>query len=88
MVEKYNFVDGIPKSKLFVKTNPNISEVKRQFISNSLRNFFNLDYVSLVERRTFENSIGAVSAVFQILVYLVSVIALTITFFLLLVTTR
>ena len=36
----YTFNDGIPKNALFVKLNPNISDSKRDFITNGIRNFF------------------------------------------------
>ena len=36
----YNTTDGIPKSMLFVKLDPEISDDRRAFIANGLRNFF------------------------------------------------
>ena len=37
---KHNFTDGIPKEFLFVKLNPDISDQRRNFIANGIRNYF------------------------------------------------
>ena len=39
-IEGYEFKDGVPKSHLFVKLNPNIEPRRRDFISNGIRSFF------------------------------------------------
>lgn len=38
--DTYDFVDGIPKSSLFVKLNPAITDAQRTYVANGIRNFF------------------------------------------------
>ena len=83
-----DLVDGIPMDQLFVRLNPNISLQQRLFVANSLRNFFTDQTTLLFDRMTIEDSFRNIQVIFQVLVYIIAAIALTITFFLLLVSTR
>jgi len=37
ILKRYNFTNGVPKTKLFVKLNQTISQERRDFISNGIR---------------------------------------------------
>ena len=88
LTEKYDLVDGIPKDQLMVGLNPDISLQQRLFVANSLRNFFTDQETILFDRMTIVDSFTNIQLIFKILVYIIAAIALTITFFLLLVSTR
>ena len=64
-----------------------ISPQKRAFVANGIRAFFNDILTQLVEKETIVNSLNQVNSVFTILVWLIGAISLTITFFLLLIST-
>ena len=40
MIADYQFNDNIAKTHLFIKLNPDITPVKRDFVSNGVRSFF------------------------------------------------
>ena len=82
------FKDGIPKNQLFVRLNPNITPKQRLFVANSLRNYFNDEFTFLLDREDVIVSFRSIFLIFDILIGIVAAIALVITFFLLLVSTR
>lgn len=81
----YTFVDNIPKGILFVKLNPDISDSKRIFISNGIRNFFRDQTTVMLETNDVVKSFNSVSQIFNIFIAIIASIALFIAFFLLLV---
>ena len=85
--KEYEWNDGIPKQKLFVKLVDGISASDRSFVANGIRSFFNDLFTQLLEKSTIVDSLEKVNKVFTILVWLIGVISLCIAFFLLLIAT-
>ena len=81
----YTFYDGIPKQTLFVKLNPDISEDRRAFITNGIRNYFQDQTSYLLETHSVTQSFESVTSIFNIFVAVITAIALFLAFFLLLV---
>ena len=46
----YEFNDGIAKTQLFIKLNPNISGIRRDFVANGVRSFFSSKTTALVSK--------------------------------------
>jgi hypothetical protein len=87
MTEQYQWKDRIPKYKLFVRLDPNISDDDRLFVSNGIRAFFESQLTRLFERKEIKDNVQQVNNVFNIMVYIIGAISLTIAFFLLLIST-
>lgn len=49
LVKNYEFTDDLPKGKMFVKLNPNITTERREFISNGIRSYFRDDTTILLD---------------------------------------
>ena len=80
----YDWVDGIPKNKLFVRLADGLSRDRMEFIMNGIRN--NLDRADLtLTKLDVVEALDALTVVLNIFVAIVAVIALFITFFLLLI---
>lgn len=43
LIKQYDFSNGVPKYKVFVKVNETISADRRDFIANGIRSFFKDD---------------------------------------------
>jgi len=87
IIQGYNFTNDIPKYKLFVKLSPDITQSRREQIADGIRANFRDERTILLD---FKESMAAIDTsilVFQIFVGIIGVIALTIAFFLLLVST-
>lgn len=85
-VEKLGFewIDGLPKSTLWVKLNPDISTGERDFILNGIR--INMDRTDIVlDKKDLTDALDSINMVFSIFVLIISAIALFISFFLLLI---
>ena len=85
--ETYQWKDGIPKEKFYVKLAPGINKDERAFISNGIRAFFTSPLMNLIERADVEESVQKINKVFNVLIYIIGGISLTIAFFLLLIAT-
>lgn len=83
----YNISDGIPREYVFIKLKPDLSDDRRNFLSNGIRSYFKDDLTILMDRKELLSSIESSLALFQIFVIIVGVIALTLSFFLLLIST-
>ena len=55
--ETYQWKDGIPKEKFYIKLAPGISKDDRAFISNGIRAFFTSPLMNLIERADVEESV-------------------------------
>ena len=86
-IADYDFQNGIPKYKLFVKLAPNITNDRREYIANGIRSYFKGDGTVLIDLAFAMTSIEASIMLFKIFVGVIGVIALTLAFFLLLVST-
>ena len=87
ITDSYNFTDNVPKDYLFVKLASGISDSRREFIANGVRAYFKDDFTVLVDRTILLSSINSAILLFQIFVTIVGIIALTLAFFLLLIST-
>ena len=87
MRAKYQWKDGVPKSNLFVRLPKGISKDDRAFVANGIRSFFTDTLTELFEKAEVEESLTQVNQVFNIMVYVIGAISLTIAFFLLLIAT-
>ena len=85
--EKWSSKDGIPKEKLFVKLVPGINRDDEAYVQNGIRQFFTEPLMQLLAKSDIEDSLSQVNKVFNILVYVIGAISLTIAFFLLLIAT-
>ena len=56
----YNFTDGIPKSFLFVKLDPDASEDRRNFVANGLRGLFDDDFTFLIQKSDLVSSLTTI----------------------------
>ena len=70
-----------------VKLNPNITAEKRSFIANGLRSYFGDKETLLYEREEIVSMLKSTGLIFNAFVAIIGAIALTISFFLLLVAT-
>ena len=77
----------MPKDYLFVKLDPNINEFRREYIANGIRSYFKDDITILIDRTVLLGSINSSLMLFQLFVTIVGIIALTLAFFLLLIST-
>lgn len=83
----YNFTYGVPKYKIFVKLNPNITTERRDFIANGIRSYFKDDQTILLDLAFAMESVNSSLTLFQLFVGVVGLIALCLSFFLLMVST-
>ena len=67
--------------------NKTISDERRSFITNGIRAFFKDDLTLLLDRKDIHDSIVSNLQMFQIFIGVVGFIALTLSFFLLLIST-
>jgi len=49
IISSYNFTEGVPKYKIFVKLNDTISAERKDYISNGIRAFFRDDQTILLD---------------------------------------
>lgn len=84
----YDFIDGVPKSKLFVKLDPNVTAEKRLFIANGMRALFRDQVTLFMDTTQLIDQLKSTMLVFDIFIVIIALISLTLTFFLLLVSTR
>lgn len=87
MISGYNFTNNLPKSYMFVSLDPNIADYRREYIANGIRSYFRDDLTILIDRKTLLDSINSSLLLFQVFVTIVGIIALTLAFFLLLIST-
>lgn len=87
MIATYNFTNDIPKYKMFVKLNDSISDDRREFIADGIRSYFRDDRTILLDLKVAMKAVDSSLMLFQIFVGIVGVIALTLAFFLLLIST-
>ena len=81
------FNDGIAKIALMIKLNPNITDSKRDFVANGVRSFFHDKTTVLYSKKEIEDTLKSTSLIFNAFVAVIGGIALTIAFFLLLIST-
>lgn len=82
-----NFTDGLPKQYLFINVNSNISDDRRGVVTNGIRAFFKDDLTFLLDRKEIMESVSSALQLMQIFVTIVGFICLTLSFFLLLIST-
>ena len=70
-----------------MRLNPDISADDRAFVSNGIRSFFESALTRLFEKKNVKDSVEQVNKIFNIMVYIIGAISLTIAFFLLLIST-
>lgn len=87
ILKGYNFTDDLPKEWAFINLNQSLSADRRAFITNGLRSYFKDDLTFLLDRKLLHDSVISNLAMFEIFVGIVGVIALTLSFFLLLIST-
>lgn len=87
MIASYNFTNDIPKYKMFVRLSSNITDERREFIADGIRSYFRDDRTILLDLSVSMKAVTSSLALFQIFVAIVGVIALTLAFFLLLIST-
>lgn len=87
LISEYNFTNGVPKYKLFVKLDNTISEERRDYIANGIRSYFKDDQTVLLDLQFAMKSVTSSLQLFQIFVGVVGAIALILAFFLLMVST-
>ena len=83
----YQFKDDLIKTHLFIKLNPGITTLKRDFVANGVRSFFTSKETLLFTKAQVTDTLQSTSVIFNIFVAIIAGIALTISFFLLLVST-
>lgn len=83
----YGFENGAPKASLFVKLNTTISDERRLFISNGIRSFFRTDQMVLIDLKQSVKAIESSRTLYQIFTGILGVIALTLSYYLLRVST-
>ena len=59
IINTYNFTDDVPKYKLFIKLNPNITDDRREQIANGIRSYFRDDLTILLDKKVAMNAISA-----------------------------
>jgi len=87
LIENYNFTDGIPKTKMFVKLKAQISEERRHFISNGIRSFVRNEGATVIDAIDAVQRIQKAMTISDIFTFILGTIALTLAFFLLMVST-
>jgi ABC-type antimicrobial peptide transport system permease subunit len=87
MISSYNFTEDVPKYKLFIKLAPNIDADRRQQIADGVRSYFRDEMTILLDLKDAMSAVNTSLNLFQVFVALVGFIALTLAFFLLLVST-
>lgn len=87
LMKQYQFSNGVPKYKVFVKLNDSISADRRDFIANGIRSYFKDDQTILLDLNESMKSVKSSLDLFQIFVGVVGGIALLLAFFLLMVST-
>jgi ABC-type antimicrobial peptide transport system permease subunit len=87
LVFGYNFTNNIPKEMLFVTLDPDISDDRRNFIANGIRSYFRDDLTVLIDKKSFLEYIMNILMMLELFVIIVGLIALILTFFLLLIST-
>mmetsp|Transcript_3667 Transcript_3667/g.2738 ORF Transcript_3667/g.2738 Transcript_3667/m.2738 type:complete len:247 (+) Transcript_3667:1190-1930(+) len=88
MVAGYNFTDNVPKASLYVYLASNISDSRRNYITNGLKAYFNSQTTILVDSNQLLTTIDATLSLLILLVAVVGFVALILTFFLLLISTN
>ena len=83
----YQFVNGVPKDRLYVRLVSGISAPNREEVGNGIRSYFKDDITFMLDRQQSLDAIQTSLMLFQIFVTIVGIIALTIAFFLLLIST-
>lgn len=83
----YGWNDGVPKSKLYVRLSDECTTQRREFIINGLRPYLDDSFSIVFDTKSFSNSLDSANAIFTVLVGVIGIIALVLTFFLLLVAT-
>ena len=79
--------NDIPKYRMFVKLSPDISDERREFLANGIRSYFRNDITVLLDKKVAFQAVEKSLLIFQLFVALVGTIALTLAFFLLLIST-
>jgi hypothetical protein len=87
LIATYNFTEDVPKYKLFVNISPNCTRDRREQIANGIRSFFRDEMTILLDLDVAMQAVQSSLTLFQIFVGIVGFIALTLAFFLLLVST-
>jgi len=87
LIKSYNFTNDVPKFKMFVRLAPNITEERKDFISNGIRSYLRGETQVVLDTSFALESLNSSSVLFQVFVMIVGVIALTLAFFLLMVST-
>ena len=87
ITEGYNFTEMIPKYKLFIKLNPNITDIRREEIANGVRSYFKDSFTVLIDLKEALTAVDASLLLFTVFVSIIGIIALTLAFFLLMVST-
>ena len=82
---KYQWIDGIPKSDVFVKLNPDITDNEREIVANGLRALMKGKLGEVVTTKQVENSVHSVHMIFTVFVAIIALISMVIAFFLLLI---
>lgn len=82
-----NFTDGLPKEFLFINLNDSISDDTRGVVTNGIRAFFKDDRTILLDKKEISESLESSLGLMQIFVTIVGFICLTLSFFLLLIST-
>mmetsp|Transcript_29088 Transcript_29088/g.28089 ORF Transcript_29088/g.28089 Transcript_29088/m.28089 type:complete len:212 (+) Transcript_29088:844-1479(+) len=83
----YNFTDNIPINYMLVKVRAGLSTDKRNLLANEIRSYFSDDLTFLIDTEELRKSIESSVFLFQVFVGIVGTIALTLAFFLLLIST-
>lgn len=87
LTQSYNFTYNNPKYKMWVKLSPNITEDRIEQIADGIRSYFRDDRTILIEQGAALKEVNSTLVLFDLFVGLVGAIALTLAFFLLLVST-
>ena len=85
--EDYGWSNGVPKSKLYIKLSADCDATRREFIINGLRPYLDDSLSVVFDTQAFSESLDSANAIFSVLVGVIGIIALVLTFFLLLVAT-
>ena len=72
---------------MFVKLHPNITDSRRDQLANDIRSYFKDDKTVLLDKKVALKAVANSLLLFELFVGLVGVIALTLAFFLLLIST-
>jgi len=87
MFKTFDFNNDVPKDILFVKLKKDISNTRKAFISNGIRSFFRNDQMRLYLRSEYLDSISVMQNAMTFLSATVGLIAITLAFYLLKVST-